>query len=78
VPSKRFWSPGSTLLVEVDTSNPLAYGMPAWAIALFLDGNQAYEVIPSDRNHRVEGVVTFARSTGCRPTVRSSWCSMPW
>jgi hypothetical protein len=41
--SKEFWCPGSTLKVEVDTANPLAYGMPARALALFLN-SPAFEV----------------------------------
>ena len=28
LPSKEFWSPGSTLRVRFDTEHPLAYGMP--------------------------------------------------
>jgi hypothetical protein len=28
VPSSEFWSPGSTLRMNVDNTNPLAYGMP--------------------------------------------------
>ncbi len=41
--SKEFWCPGSTLRVEIDNSNPLAYGMPAHALALFLN-SPAFEV----------------------------------
>jgi hypothetical protein len=35
VPSKKFWCPGSTLHVAVDTSHPITYGMPQNALALF-------------------------------------------
>jgi hypothetical protein len=59
VPSREFWSPGSTLHITVDNENPLGYGMPKQALALFLLGNQAYQVVPSDRNHRVERIATF-------------------
>jgi len=69
VPSKEFWSPGSTLRVHVDNANPLAYGMPEEALALFLVGNPAYQVIPSDRNHRIERIVTFVE----RDVLESGW-----
>lgn len=39
-PSKEFWSPRSTLKVKVDTSSPLAFGMPEDALAIFTAGNQ--------------------------------------
>ena len=32
----EFWSPGSTLKVDVDPTNPYAFGMPEDALALFL------------------------------------------
>ena len=67
--STEFWSPGSTLRVAVDNDNPLAYGMPERALATFLGSNHAYEVIPSDRNHRVERVVTFVE----RDILQSGW-----
>ena len=44
LPSKEFWAPGSTLRVRFDTTHPLAYGMPAEGLALFMAGSQAYEV----------------------------------
>jgi hypothetical protein len=69
VPAKKFWAPGSTLRVNVDITNPLAYGMPEEALAMFLRGNHAYQVIPSDRNHRVERIVTFVE----RDILESGW-----
>jgi hypothetical protein len=60
----QFWSPGSTLRVNVDTGHPLGYGMPARALALYVGGSQAYEVVPHDRNERVERVITFPRTDG--------------
>ena len=69
VPSTEFWSPGSTLRVRVDSASTLAYGMPADALATFLAGNQAYEVVPTPRNERVERVVTFID----RDLLRSGW-----
>ena len=69
VPSHEFWSPGSTLRVEVDRSNALAYGMPEAALATFLQGNQVYGVVPSSRNHHVERIVTFVD----RDILQSGW-----
>jgi hypothetical protein len=68
-PSKEFWSPGSTLRVKIDNTNPLAYGMPAEGLAVFLANNQAYEVLPTAYNERVERVVTFTE----RDILQSGW-----
>lgn len=69
VSSTEFWSPGSTLRVNVDTDNPLAYGMPAEALAAFLGNNHAYQVVPTARNERVERIVTFVD----RDLLQSGW-----
>jgi hypothetical protein len=69
VPSRDFWSPGSTLRVTVDNEHPLAYGMPRQALAMFLQGNHVYQVVPSDRNHRIERIVTFVD----RDILQSGW-----
>lgn len=69
LPTKEFWSPGSTLRVRVDTTDPLAHGMPERALALFLQGDQVYEVVPSDQNHRVRRIVTFID----RDILQSGW-----
>ncbi|HXV86186.1 MAG TPA: hypothetical protein VD793_05790, partial [Gemmatimonadales bacterium] len=68
-PSKEFWSPGSTLRTRVDTSNPLAFGMPANALATFLGGNEVYEVVPTPANERVERIMTYAD----RDILQSGW-----
>jgi hypothetical protein len=68
-PSKEFWSPGSTLRVRIDNTNPLAYGMPAEGLAVFLANNQAYEVLPTPHNERVERIVSFAE----RDILQSGW-----
>ncbi len=67
--STEFWSPGSTLKVTVDNTNPLAYGMPKDALAIVLARNQVYQVVPSDRNHRIERIVTFID----RDILQSGW-----
>ena len=69
VPSREFWSPGSTLRVKFDNSDPLAYGMPERGLAMFLQGNHVYSVNPSDRNHRVRRIATFVK----RDVLQSGW-----
>jgi hypothetical protein len=67
--STQFWCPGSTLKVTVDNTQPLAYGMPPNALATFLAGSQVYEILPTDRNERVETMVTYVD----RDILQSGW-----
>ncbi len=67
LPSKEFWSPGSTLRVRFDNRHPLAFGMPRDGYALFLAGSQAYEVTSSSPN--VEIFATFVD----RELLQSGW-----
>jgi hypothetical protein len=67
--STEFWSPGSTLQVKVDNTNPYAYGMPEGALATVLANSQVYQVTPGDRNHRVDRIVTFVK----RDILQSGW-----
>jgi hypothetical protein len=69
VPSKEFWSPGSTLRIHIDDTNALAYGMPKEGLAMFLRDNQVYQVIASEKNHLIERVVTFVD----RDILQSGW-----
>ena len=69
VPSMEFWSPGSTLRVQVDSTNPLAYGMPEDALATFLGNNHVYEVVATPHNEQVERIVTFVD----RDILQSGW-----
>ena len=48
--------------MNIDNIIPLAYGMPEEGLGLFLPGNHVYQVIPSERNHRIERVATFCRA----------------
>lgn len=68
-PSKEFWSPGSTLRVKFDNTDPLAYGMPSGGLAVFLTNNQTYEILPTARNERVKRIVTFVD----RDILQSGW-----
>ncbi len=68
-PSTEFWCPGSTLRVHVADTSPLGYGMPAEGLAVFLANSQAYEIVPTDRNDRVQTIVTFPE----RDLLQSGW-----
>ena len=67
--SKEFWCPGSTLKAKFNTANPLAYGMPADGLALYLSGSPVFEIIPSDYNERYETIVRYAE----RDLLQSGW-----
>ncbi len=69
LPSKTFWSPGSTLRVTFNNTNPLAYGMPAEGLALFMAGGQVYEVVGQDRSQDVEILTTYIE----RDILQSGW-----
>jgi hypothetical protein len=66
--SKQFYSPGSMLKVNFDTSQPLSYGMPAQGVVMF-DHAPAFEVQSSLKN---EGIATPARYTESR-ILSSGW-----
>jgi len=69
LPSKQFWSPGSTLKVTFNNSHPLAYGMSAEGLALFMAGGQVYEVTSTDRSHDVDILATYIE----RDILQSGW-----
>ncbi len=64
-----FWAPGSTLRIDVDTTHPLAYGMPEKALATFLAGGQVYETMRGDRSSDVHRVATYPE----RDILQSGW-----
>jgi hypothetical protein len=65
--TKEFWCPGSTLKVTYDNTNPIAYGMPAKGLALFL-GSPAFEITAQDS----EGYQTIARYVD-HEVLESGW-----
>lgn len=69
LPSKAFWSPGSTLRVTYNNTNPLAYGMPSEGLALFMAGGQVYEVTSTTNSHDVEVLTTYVD----RDILQSGW-----
>ncbi len=42
--TKDFWCPGSTLRLQIDNTQPAAYGMPGRAFGVFLQGNMAFDL----------------------------------
>jgi hypothetical protein len=66
---KEFWSPGSTLRVRFDNTNPIAYGMPSEGLALFMPGSQVYEITSTDRSQDVEVIATYVD----RDILQSGW-----
>lgn len=65
----QFWCPGSTLKVKFDSTSPLAYGMPAEGLVVFMPGCPAFEIVPSEHNERYETVVRYAD----RDLLESGW-----
>jgi len=65
----EFWSPGSTLKVNVDRLNPLGYGMPEDAWIAFMQGGQVYETIAGARSSNVHRVSTYLN----RDILQSGW-----
>lgn len=66
---KEFWSPGSTLRVTFDNTNPLVYGMPDRGYALFLADGQVYEVTSTTTSQNVEILSKYID----RDILQSGW-----
>ncbi len=67
-PAKEFFCPGSTLRVTFDNTHPLAYGMPAEGLVVFMY-SPAFEITPSEFNERYQTVVRYAD----RDLLESGW-----
>ena len=65
----EFWAPGSTLKVEIDHTDPLAYGMPEEGLVTYLAGGQVYETVPGAESANVERLVTYVD----RNILQSGW-----
>ncbi len=66
--SKEFYSPGSTLRVNVDNKHPAAYGMPEEALVLNWN-SPAFEILPSEHNENYEVVARYPE----RDLLQSGW-----
>jgi hypothetical protein len=69
LPSTEFWSPGSTLRVRYDHTDPIAFGMPSEGLALFMAGGQVYEITAMDRGQDVDIFATYVD----RDILQSGW-----
>ena len=67
--STEFWSPGSSLKIDIDDQHALAYGMPDRGLAIFTQGNQVYEVISGSQSQRVRRVASYID----RDILTSGW-----
>jgi hypothetical protein len=67
--NKQFWCPGSTLKVNVDTSDALAAGMPKEAYALYLSGDPVFALTPGNSNEKMKVIVSYQE----RDILQSGW-----
>jgi hypothetical protein len=69
VSPKEFFCPGSTLRVHIDNANPLGYGMPPEALAVYMNGNPVFEITPGRNNEHYEVIARYAG----RDLLQSGW-----
>ena len=67
-PENEFFCPGSTLHIEVNTSHPLAYGMPSEALALFWN-SPVFSINGSNFNEHYHVVASYPE----RDLLQSGW-----
>lgn len=65
----EFWSPGSTLHMNVDNTHPFTYGMPSRALATYLAGGQVYETVRGANSSHVRRLATYPE----RDILQSGW-----
>ena len=59
VPADRFYIPGSLMRAQVDTTNPVAYGMPA-KVDVFFDRSPAFRAAPDASQRGVQTIAWYA------------------
>jgi len=67
--NKQFWCPGSTLKITVDANNRYGYGMPENAQAVFLQGDPAFDIPPSEYNEHYQVIASYVD----RDVLQSGW-----
>ena len=67
--TKEFWCPGSTLKINVETNNRYGYGMPELAYAVFLQGDPAFDIAPSQYNEHYQVIASYVD----RDVLQSGW-----
>ena len=73
-PAAPFFCPGSLLRITVDTSQPLAFGMPKEAIA-FSDGGQAFEITLLPEFNKGEREIRAVARYASSNLLASGWVS---
>jgi hypothetical protein len=68
VNTKDFWCPGSTLRLDIDNTQPAAYGMPVRAFGVFLQGNMAFD-LSNTANENYHVIARYAD----REVLQSGW-----
>jgi hypothetical protein len=66
--TKEFWCPGSTLRLDIDNTQPAAYGMPVRALGVFLQGNMAFD-LSNAANENYHVIARYAD----REILQSGW-----
>jgi hypothetical protein len=66
--TKDFWCPGSTLRLDIDNTQPAAYGMPVRAFGVFLQGNMAFD-LSNTANENYHVIARYAD----REILQSGW-----
>ena len=66
--TKDFWCPGSTLRLDIDNTQPSAYGMPSRAFGVFLQGNMAFD-LSNTANENYHVIARYAD----REILQSGW-----
>jgi hypothetical protein len=69
-----FYCPGSLLRITVDTTHPLAFGMPQDAIA-FLQGGQAYEIGLLEEHNQGDRQIRSVARYATKDLLASGWVS---
>ena len=62
--TKDFFAPGSTVRVQMDPSEPLAYGMPKEALIVFFD-SAAFDIGNSLSNNKISVVARYGHRVIC-------------
>ena len=60
LPGEKFYIPGSLIKANVDTNNPVAYGMPA-KVDMFFDRSPAFQLSPDAAIHGASVVAWYGR-----------------
>ena len=66
---KQFWCPGSTLKMDFDAANPIAYGMPKDGVGLYLSGDPVFALTPGNENEKISVIASYQG----RDILQSGW-----